>query len=66
MLSDKLRVLEEAGLIFREVDMGSKPPRIYYGLTEYGEEVALALVPALTIIKVRVKGFTKSSEDGPT
>ena len=51
VLSDKLRVLEEKGIVTRRIDTRSKPPRVYYGLTRLGREFGLALIPVLLTIK---------------
>ncbi|EHP85246.1 winged helix-turn-helix transcriptional regulator [Methanotorris formicicus] len=50
VLSDKLKNLEENGIIERLVT-NDNPPRVYYKLTEFGKELALSLVPVLIVIK---------------
>jgi len=50
VLSDKLRILEESGIVSRRLK-DSKPPRVYYALTGFGKEIALALIPLLIKIK---------------
>ncbi len=56
VLTDKLRALEDLGLIRKEVDASVRPIRVYYELTRLGREVGVALVPILTILKEVVKG----------
>ncbi len=51
VLSDKLEILEEKGIVTRNIDSKSKPPKVRYGLTSLGRELGLALVPLLTVIK---------------
>ncbi len=51
VLSDKLSTLEEVGIVTRNIDAKSKPPKVYYELTGFGREVALALIPVLVIIR---------------
>ncbi len=50
VLSDKLKILENSGIVLRKV-IASRPVRVQYELTNVGKVVALALVPLLTIIK---------------
>ncbi len=49
VLSDKLKLLEERGLVERKVVPG-KPPRVFYSLTEEGRVVGLSLVPVLFVV----------------
>lgn len=42
VLTERLRSLEEAGVIYREV-IPSNPPQVNYGLTERGNELSSAL-----------------------
>jgi len=57
VLTDKLRLLEEYGLVKKEVDTSTRPIRVYYELTNSGKEVGLALIPLLTILKGKVKSI---------
>jgi DNA-binding HxlR family transcriptional regulator len=50
VLSDKLKALEENGVVKRYIT-NDNPPRVYYELTEFGKELALSLIPVLIIIK---------------
>ncbi len=50
VLSDKLKALEEAGIVVREVRT-ERPVRVQYELTEKGKTIALALVPLLAVVK---------------
>ncbi|GIX16337.1 MAG: hypothetical protein KatS3mg119_0523 [Rhodothalassiaceae bacterium] len=43
LLTDRLRRLEEAGLVWRRVEP-TRPPRVTYGLTDKGLELRSALV----------------------
>lgn len=42
VLTERLRTLEEAGVIYREVNP-STPPQVSYGLSERGEELTAVL-----------------------
>ncbi len=50
VLSDKLKILKEYGIVDRIVKP-DKPPRVYYGLTDRGRKIALSLIPTLVVIK---------------
>lgn len=50
VLSDKLKDLEEKGIVSRLVERG-RPPRVYYELTDFGKRIALSLVPLFIVIK---------------
>jgi DNA-binding HxlR family transcriptional regulator len=39
MLSKSLKILEEEGLIYRQ-DFNEKPPRVEYGLTDFGKRIS--------------------------
>jgi DNA-binding HxlR family transcriptional regulator len=49
VLSDKLKALEDAEIVSRNVKP-EKPPRVYYELTDFGKTVASALVPLFVVI----------------
>ncbi|RLE94395.1 MAG: hypothetical protein DRN04_03805 [Thermoprotei archaeon] len=51
VLSDKLKFLEKYGIVFKEIDLTSRPIRAYYSLTDLGKEIELVLVPLLVVIK---------------
>ncbi len=51
VLSDKLKLLEEIGIVERKVE-DSKPPRVWYSLTKKGKKIALSLVPLLITVKL--------------
>ncbi len=51
VLSDKLKILEEYGIVDRIVKP-EKPPKVYYRLTDSGRKIALSLIPALVVIKL--------------
>jgi len=51
VLSDKLKLLEEIGIVKRKVE-DSKPPRVQYSLTKKGKIIALSLVPLLITVKL--------------
>ncbi len=50
VLSDKLKALEEKGIVSRVVE-GSRPPRVYYELTDFGKRIALSLIPLIMSVK---------------
>ncbi len=54
VLSDKLRILENVGIVVRKVKI-DRPVRVQYELTDTGETIALALVPLLTVIKLKFR-----------
>jgi len=47
---DKLKILEDYKIVTRIVEL-EKPPKVYYQLTDLGENLALALIPLLVVIK---------------
>jgi len=62
VLSDKLRTLEEAGIVVRKVRT-ERPVRVLYELTDTGKTISLALVPLLAVIKrlnFQIEKFTNS------
>ena len=61
VLSDKLRELEEKGIVVRRIDTQHKPPRVHYRLTKLGEELGLALIPTLLTIKRKLRQGTRNT-----
>ena len=52
VLSDKLKILENSKIVVRIVKPDN-PPRVYYRLTDFGQTIALALIPLLIVLKTR-------------
>jgi len=51
VLSDKLNILTSYNVINRVVDLNNRPIRIYYRLTDFGEKLALSIIPILLTVK---------------
>lgn len=49
VLSHKLKILEDCGIVTRIVKP-EKPPKVFYRLTDIGKTIALSLVPLLVVM----------------
>ncbi|RMF69024.1 MAG: transcriptional regulator [Alphaproteobacteria bacterium] len=61
LLTDRLRRLEEAGLVWRRVEP-TRPPRVTYGLTDKGLELRAALT-ALEAVAIRWQAQETGGKD---